>query len=125
MSLSVLVRNHNELVNAKVDWNALLPFVVSDPFLVSDKSPSLLKTEFKEQDLFRLVSSDGNLPSLFKWYFRPDQFPPDGDFKSSKDGWPKLNKALIEMCPVLVYSLVSNGKCGNNPKVFFAPATDK
>jgi hypothetical protein len=117
MSLTVLVRNHNELVNAKVDWNASLPFVVSDPFLVSDKSPSLLKTEFKEQDLFRLVSSDGNLPSLFKWYFRPDQFPPDGDFKSSKDGWPKLNKALIEMCPVLGYSLVSNGKCGNNPNM--------
>jgi hypothetical protein len=116
MSITVLATKHEELVKANLEWNASLPFVVSDPFLATDTFPSFYSTEFKQQDLFELVSSDVN--SILKWYFPPEQFPPDGDFKSSKEGWPKLKRALIEACPLLGYSLVANGSNGKGNTKF-------
>jgi hypothetical protein len=109
MTLTALARKHEQLVNDTLEWNASLPFVVSGPFLLSETSPSLICAEYKKQDLFELVTADGGLSSLLKWYFPPDQFHPDGDFPSSKDGWPKLKLALTEACIVLGYSLVANG----------------
>ena len=104
-------------MNKTQHWNATLLFVVSEPFLLYQKSPYLLGgNEFKQQDLFELVSSDvGGISSLLKWYFCPAQYPPDGDFKSSKDSWPKLKKALLEACPSNGYSLVANGSHGSKP----------
>jgi hypothetical protein len=114
MSLHLLSKKHEQLVNKTSHWNATLPFVVSEPFLVSLKSPYLPGNEFKEQDLFQLVAPDvGGIPSLLKWYFCPKQYPPDGDFKSSKDSWPKLKNALLEACPSNGYSLVANGSHGS------------
>jgi hypothetical protein len=117
MSLNALTRKHEELVNDTLEWNALLPFVVSGPYLLSESSPSLFSAEYKKQDLFELVTSDGCLSSLLKWYFPPDQFHPDGDFQSSKDGWPKLKLALSEACTILGYSLVANGLSNKNPHI--------
>ena len=99
MSLHLLSKKHEQLVNETLHWNATLPFVVSEPFLLSQKSPYLLGNEFKQQDLFQLVSSDvGGISSLLKWY-----------------SWPKLKKALLETCPSNGYSLVANGSHGSKP----------
>ncbi len=77
MSLHLLSKKHEQLVNETLHWNATLPFVVSEPFLLSQKSPYLLGNEFKQQDLFQLVSSDvGGISSLLKWYVALNNFHP-------------------------------------------------
>jgi hypothetical protein len=114
MSLQSLAKKHEQLVNDTLEWDASLPFVVSGPYLLSDPSPSLFGADYKKEDLFELVSNEGCLTSLLKWYFPPAQYAPDGDFQTSKNGWPKLKSALTEACPLLGYSLVANGSSTKN-----------
>jgi hypothetical protein len=71
--------------------------------------PSLFGAKFQEEDLFELVSPTGLLVSAKKWYFCPNQFPPDGNFKTSKEGWPKLKAAIVQLAPCLGYTLCTNG----------------
>jgi hypothetical protein len=99
MSLSDLVDKHEQLVKDSLQRNALLPFIVSVPFLLSKKFPSLSGAEFKEEDLFQLISSDATFASLQKLYFCPQKYLPDGEFKLSKDSWPKLKGTLSMAAP--------------------------
>jgi hypothetical protein len=50
----------------------------------------LFGAKFKEEELFELIFSFGVMASQQKWYFCHEKYPPDGDFKSLKESWPKL-----------------------------------
>ena len=117
MSLSTLTKKNQQLVNDTLYWKALLPFLVSTPIPISNKNPSLFGLQYKEEDLFELVTSDGpfgSFGSLLKWYFCPKTFPSHEDFKSSRDGWKKLKLALAEKSSKLGYTLVENGTNGKS-----------
>jgi hypothetical protein len=109
MLFSDLVAKHEKLVIESLEWNSSLPFVVSEPYLLLDESPSLFCAKFKQEDLFKLVSLKGPLFSLQKWYFCPQKFTPDGDFKTSKEGWPKLQAAIYQLAHQHGYSFCTNG----------------
>jgi hypothetical protein len=119
MSIPLLIKKNEKLVNDTLHWNASLPFLVSSPFPISKENPSLFGIEYKEEDLFDLVAADGPFGacrSLLKWYFCPKKYPPDVDFQSSKDGWPKLKVALAGTTSQLGYTLVENGTNGKSKR---------
>jgi hypothetical protein len=48
MSLSVLTKIHEQLVNTTLNWNVLLPFLVLASFPISNKKPSIFGIQSKE-----------------------------------------------------------------------------
>jgi hypothetical protein len=121
MSIDLLTKKHEELVRHTQHWNASLQFEVSTPVPKIDLHPLLAGLEFKQQDLFDLLSPEvgGHASALLRWYFSPKEFPPDGDFKSSKVSWPKLKLALLQACPSNGYRLVANGSNASHIRILY------
>jgi hypothetical protein len=107
-----LVRTHETLETKTNFWTAQLHFVVSvHPFPISTPSPSLIGSCYGKQDLFQLVS--GPCSQLFKWYFDPTIYPPDGDFKTSSASSVRLLKDIKVATAPYGFSLVTNGHSNN------------